>query len=146
MVKQMRDLGLKIQFLTGDGGNTAQFSTLAGDAAEGVIASLPGVPTEQMPGGPDFIKRFTAKYGPIQLYAPYCYDAMMVMAEAMQRANSVDPKVYVTELPRISYPGVTATIAFDHKGDLNGGAITIYQMKAGKWQALETVKKHTTNM
>jgi branched-chain amino acid transport system substrate-binding protein len=46
MVKQLQTLGLKAQFLGGDGIHTAEFMKLAGAAAEGVTASLPGVPLE----------------------------------------------------------------------------------------------------
>jgi len=34
---------------------------------------------------------------------------------------------------------VTARIQFDEKGDLKGGAITVYQVQHGKWQPLETL-------
>ena len=41
-------------------------------------ASLPGLPLDKMPGGKAFADKFDAKYGQIQLYAPYCYDAVNV--------------------------------------------------------------------
>jgi branched-chain amino acid transport system substrate-binding protein len=34
---------------------------------------------------------------------------------------------------------VTAKIQFDEKGDLKGGAVTVYQVQQGKWQPLETL-------
>jgi len=34
---------------------------------------------------------------------------------------------------------VIGPIAFDEKGDLRNGPITIYVVKNGKWEALETV-------
>lgn len=139
MAKQMQTLGLKAQFLGGDGIHTAEFMKLAGAAAEGVTASLPGVPLEQMPHGADFKQRFETKYGKIQLYAPYCYDAMMVMAEAMQRANSIEPVKYLPEIAKTNYSGVTANIKFDAKGDLDGGSITVYRVVKGEWQVLKTV-------
>ena len=77
-----------LKFMTGDGGYTPEFIKLAGDAAEGAYASLPGVPLDKMPGGTEFEKRFVAKYGAIQLYAPYCYDAVNIMIAAMQKAGS----------------------------------------------------------
>ena len=52
--------------------------------------------------------RFTGKYGPIQVYAPYSYDAAMTLIAAMQKANSTDPAKYLPELAKISYDGVTA--------------------------------------
>ena len=139
MVKQMKSLGVKAKFLTGDGSFTPEFIKLAGAASEGQYASLPGVPLDQMPGGKAFGDAFTAKYGPIQLYAPYVYDAVMVMADAMKRANSVDAAKYLPEIGKTDYQGVSAKIQFDDKGDLKGGAISLYQVKDGKWEYRETI-------
>ncbi|MGA9667336.1 MAG: branched-chain amino acid ABC transporter substrate-binding protein [Gallionella sp.] len=139
MAKQVKALAMDLKFMTGDGSNTPEFIKLAGDAAEGAYATLPGVPLDKMPGGKEFEKRFVAKYGAIQLYAPYCYDAVNVMIAAMQQAGTADPAKYLPALAAISYDGVTAKIQFDEKGDLKGGAITVYQVQRGKWQPLETL-------
>ncbi len=139
MVKQMRTLGLKTPLLGGDGIHTAEFMKLAGSSAEGVVASLPGVPLDQMPKGLDFKQRFESKYGKIQLYAPYCYDAVMVVAQAMQRAGSADPAKYLPEVGKTDYQGVTAHIGFDARGDLKGGAITVYRAQAGEWTVVKTI-------
>jgi branched-chain amino acid transport system substrate-binding protein len=140
MLKQLKSLALNVKFMMGDGGYTPKFIDNAGAAAEGAIASLPGVPLGQMPGGKDFSQRYEAKFKqPIQLYAPYCYDAVNVMIAAMQKANSAEPAKYLPELVKIEHDGVTAKIVFDEKGDLKGGAITLYQVQQGKWQALQTL-------
>jgi branched-chain amino acid transport system substrate-binding protein len=141
MVKQMKGLGIKAKFLGGDGMQTAEFLGIAGADGEGVIASSPGVPVASMPGGPEFVAKYTAKYGEIQLYAPYAYDAAWAMINAMKAANSSDPAVYLPELSRVNFTGVTGQISFDQKGDVQGGAVTMYQVKNGKWEVLETVKK-----
>jgi branched-chain amino acid transport system substrate-binding protein len=139
MIKQLRQLGITATFMAGDGAHTAEFLKLAANDANGVIASLPGVPTEQMPAGSEFMRKFEAKYGQIQLYAPYCYDAMRIIAAAMQKANSVEPAVYLPMVKDIKYNGVTTTIAFDEKGDLKDGAVSIYKAENGAWALLETV-------
>jgi branched-chain amino acid transport system substrate-binding protein len=139
MSKQIKSLALNVKFMMGDGGYTPEYIKLAGDAAEGSYATLPGVPLSKMPGGKEFETRFVAKYQPIQLYAPYCYDAVNVMIAAMQKADSVEPAKYLPELAKISLDGVTAKIQFDAKGDLQGGEITVYQVQQGKWLALETL-------
>lgn len=140
MAKQMKELGLKAKFLTGDGGCTPNFITLAGDAAEGQYCSLPGVPLEKMPGGTAFKDKFVGKFKTdIQLYAPYVYDATMVMADAMKRANSVEPAKYLPEIGKTNYQGVTAKINFDEKGDLKDGAISFYTYKGGKIDYVETL-------
>lgn len=140
MVKQMKRLELKAQFLSGDGTQNINFLKLAGTDAEGVIASSPGVPLDSMPGGEDFKKKFEAKYGPIQLYAPYAYDAVNVLVAAMKRADSADPAKILAALPKTDIQGVTGPIRFDAKGDITGGSITLYKVVNGKWQVLETVK------
>lgn len=141
MAKQMRTLGLSSKLLMADGGCTTEFHKLAGDAADGTYCSLPGVPLDKMPGGADFKNRYKAKYNTdIQLYAPYAYDAAGVMIDAMKRADSVDGAKYLPQLAKTDgYPGVTAKIQFDDKGDIKDGDITLYQAKAGKWDPLDTM-------
>ena len=139
MARQIKSLALNVKYMMGDGGRTPEFIKLAGDAAQGVYASLPGVPLDKMPGGKAFSDRFVAKYQPIQLYAPYCYDAVNVMIAAMQKANSTEPAKYLPLLAGISFDGITGKVAFDGNGDLKGGTVTLYQVQQGKWQALETV-------
>jgi branched-chain amino acid transport system substrate-binding protein len=139
MAAQMKSLAIKAKLLGGDGAQSVEFIKLAGPAAEGSIASSPGLPLDKMPGGKGFTDRFTAKYGQIQIYAPYAYDATMTLIEAMKKANSTEPAKYLPELSKTSRQGVTGPIAFDEKGDLRSGPITLYEVKAGKWVTLETV-------
>ncbi len=138
MVKQMRALGITLPFMGGDGVYTAEFLKLAGNDAEGVIGSLPGVPLAKMKGGPEFKQKFEAKYGVIQLYAPYVYDAMNMMAKAMQEAGSIDPAKYQPVLAKMEYAGLTSNIRFDAKGDLLNSPVSIYQVHNGQWQFLQT--------
>ena len=140
MIRQMKQLGMKAKFLGGDGVQTPKFIELAGPDAEGALASNPGLPLDAMPGGSAFKAKFEAKYGQIQNYAPYAYDAMHVLIAAMKRADSSAPARYLAELPKTDYQGVTGHIRFDAKGDLTGGAVTLYQVRDGKWQTLETVR------
>jgi branched-chain amino acid transport system substrate-binding protein len=140
MAKQMRRLGLAAKFLGGDGVQNVNFIKLAGADGEGVIASSPGLPIDAMPGGPDFRKRYEAKYGPIQLYAPYAYDAVNVLADAMKRADSAEPAKVLAALAKTDVQGVTGPIKFDAKGDTTGGAVTLYTVENGAWKVLETMK------
>ena len=140
IAKQMHQLGMTAQLLGGDGMQTPKFIELAGADAEGTIASIPGLPLDKMPKGAEFKQKFEAKYGQIQLYAPYAYDAAYVMVEAMKRADSTDPAKYLPELAKTNYSGVTGKIGFDGKGDLTSGPITLYKVQGGKWTTLETVQ------
>ncbi|MDR3410143.1 MAG: branched-chain amino acid ABC transporter substrate-binding protein [Formivibrio sp.] len=140
LTKQARQLGIKAKVMSADGAQTPEYIKLAGSDAEGTIASIPGLPKEQLPGGKEFLAKFKEKFGTeVQLYAPNCYDAVMVMVEAMKKAGSTEPAKYLPELAKTDYNGVTGHISFDDKGDIKNGAITLYQVKKGKWETLEVV-------
>ena len=136
MVKQMKELGIKAKYIAGDGVCSTEWPKLAGGAAENQYCTQAGLPPDKMPNAKDFVTRFTAKYGPIQVYAPYSYDAAMTLIEAMKKANSPDPAKYLPELAKISYNGITAKIEFDEHGDTKNGAITLYQVKDGKLEPM----------
>ena len=126
---QIKELGITAKFLTGDGGCTTDTPKLAGESASG-FCSLPGVPLEKLAGGAAFREKFKKRFNSdIQLYAPYLYDAVMVMADAMKRADSVESAKVVAALPKTDYPGVTAQIRFDEFGDPKGGMISLYEFK-----------------
>jgi len=54
----------------------------------------------------------------------------------MKSANSNDPAKYLPALAKIKYDGITANIAFDSKGDLTHGLLTIFEVKNGKWEVI----------
>ena len=140
MIQQIHHLGITAQFIAGDGVHTPEFIKLAGKDAEGVVTTLPGFPLEKMRLGLEFKLRFEQKYGPIQLYAPYYYDAMQIIARAMQIAGSTDPKVYAAKLKETNYAGITNQIQFDAQGDLKVGRISAYVVKEGQWVELPEVQ------
>ena len=140
LAKQMTRLGIKAKLMGGDGWQTPEFIKLAGDASEGQYSSSCGVPRDKMPGFAAFNDKFKKEFNTeVQIYAPYEYDAVRVLVEAMKRAKSTDPKVYLPEVGKTDYTGVTGKIAFDDKGDIKNGAVTVYQVKGGKWEVVSTV-------
>jgi branched-chain amino acid transport system substrate-binding protein len=144
MLRQMKQLGINAKFMGGDGICTEQLPTLAGDSIgtdQVVCAEAGGVVEADKKGLEDFKARYEKKFGTnVKLYAPYTYDATMVMVSAMQKANSVEPKKYLPELAKIHYKGVTGPIEFDKKGDMKEGTLTLYTYRDGKRVVLEVTK------
>ncbi|HWJ95095.1 MAG TPA: branched-chain amino acid ABC transporter substrate-binding protein [Telluria sp.] len=144
MLKQMKALGINAVFMGGDGMCTEALPRLAGDAVgEGkvVCAEAGGVKGEQEKVMEDFRNRFQKKWNVgVQLYAPYVYDSVMVMAAAMQAANSTEPAKYLPELKKIRYEGVTGTIQFDQHGDIKDGALTLFTYKGGKKTKMDVIR------
>jgi branched-chain amino acid transport system substrate-binding protein len=134
MARQMRELGVKAPLLGGETMNTAKFLELAGAAAEGHVASTPGAALENRPLGKVFAERYRQRHQQeIGLYAPYFFDGVMVIAAAMEKADSAEPARYLPELRRIRHLGITADIEFDANGDLKQGLLSIFRVQGGKW-------------
>ena len=145
MLRQMKQLGINAKFMGGDGICTGELPKLAaGSMGDGqvVCAEAGGVEGEAKKSMEDFGKKFKAKFNAdVQLYAPYVYDAVNVMVAAMQKANSTEPAKFLPVLAATEgYKGVTGTIAFDQKGDIKNGALTLYTYKAGKRDQLAVVR------
>ena len=140
MLRQMEQLGMgKVKYFGGDGICTSEIAKLAAGAKTlgNVICAEGGASLAKMPGGEAWKKRYDAKYpNEFQVYSPYTYDATFVLVDAMQRANSTDPKVYTPELIKTNFNGITTTIAFEANGELKNPAITLYEYKDGKKSAL----------
>ncbi len=136
MLRQMDQLGMSnVKFFGGDGICTAKIIEFSGGAKslEGVTCAEGGSSLQKMPGGMAWKARYDAKYpGQFQIYSPYAYDAAMVLADAMVRAGSSDPKVYLPKLAETNYQGVTAKIAFEPDGELKNPAMTLYNYQGGK--------------
>jgi branched-chain amino acid transport system substrate-binding protein len=136
MLRQMRQLGIGATYLGGDGSCTSEMIKLAGGALDSkVLCTQAGIPADKMPGGTDFLARFKARFkSDVLLYAPYSYDATTALVEAMKLADSTEPAKYLPALQKVSFRGVTGNIAFDAKGDIKEGGVTMYHFANGKWE------------
>jgi branched-chain amino acid transport system substrate-binding protein len=144
MLRQMDQLKINAKLMGGDGICTSELPKLAGNALGSdkvFCAEAGGVvgPYEQKMA--DFRARFQKEMGDeVKLYAPYVYDATMVLVEAMKKANSTDPKKYLPELAKIQYEGVTGPISFDKNGDINNGTLTLFTYRKGRRELLRVIQ------
>jgi branched-chain amino acid transport system substrate-binding protein len=141
MVKQMRELNIKSTLMGGEMVKSDTFLKIAGSSADGVVASLAGLPMDNMPGGKKYLDEYKKRFNADpQTYSPYGYDGAMALFMAMKAANSTDPAKYLPFLAKTSMPAVTsADLGYDAKGDLKNGGITVYKVVDGKWTTLQTV-------
>ncbi|KGD42722.1 receptor ligand binding region family protein [Burkholderia pseudomallei] len=138
--KQAKQLGLRAKIFAGDGVCTEQLPALAGNAAENVVCSQAGAALEKMPGGATFQAKYEKRFNqPIRFDAPFTYDAVYIIVDAMKRANSTDPAKILAVMPKTNYTGVIGTTVFDSKGDLKHGVISLYDFKGGKKTFLDQV-------
>ncbi len=140
IARRMRQLNLNATLLGAGGFVSQTFLSLAGPDGEGVTALEPGLPVARMPGGAAFEAQYRARYhAPIELHAPFAYDAAATLIAATRQANATDPAKLVAALHTLSRPGVTGAIAFDAQGNLKNPAFTIYQVRGGTWTVVDVL-------
>ena len=144
MLRQMKQLGLNVRMMGGDGICSDEIFKLSGGVmADGqvVCAEAGGVQGQAKAGMDKFRADYKKRFGvDVQINAPYAYDAVMTMAEAMVKAGSSAPARYLPVLAKIRYNGVTGPVAFDGRGDIRDGTITLYGFKGGKRSVIAVTK------
>ena len=144
MLKQMKQLGLNARMMGGDGICSEEIVKLSGGAmADGqvVCAEAGGVEAAGKPAMEKFRAAYKKRFGiDVQINAPYAYDAVFAIADAMTKAGSAAPAKYLPHLARVQYQGVTGLVAFDARGDIRDGTVTIYTFKGGRRTALAVTK------
>ncbi len=141
MLRQMAQLGMNdVKLFGGDGICVLELAKVAAGAKtlENVVCADGGASIAKMPGGIEWKKRYDAKFpGQFQVYSPYFYDGVMLLADAMKRANSWDPKVYIPFLQKADYQGVTSRIQFEKNGEMKNPTYTLSHFVNGDKIAID---------
>ena len=141
LTKQAAELGIKAKVVGGDGMCTEKLAELAGEAVVNVTCSEAGMALSKMAQGADFQKRYKERFNAdVQIYAPFTYDAVYVLVDSMKRANSADPAKILAAMPNTKMDGLVGNIAFDNKGDMKEGVITLYDFKDKKKTFVDVIK------
>ncbi len=145
--KQMKEGGVKVPLMGGDGIFDPEYIKLAGAAnATGDLATSVGLPLAELPNGQDFQAAFKAKFPDeeIAAYDAYSYDAANVIIKAIvvaakelgaDKLTTTEGKAaIVAAVAKSKFEGVTGAVEFDAKGDTTNKAITVYAVGAdGMW-------------
>ena len=136
IVRQMRDQGLKTQFMSGDAMVTKEFWQITGEAGEGALMSFPPDPRRN-PASAEVVKKFAAKGIEPEGYVLYTYAAVQVYAQAVAAARSTDTRKVIDALQKGSFKTVIGDIAFDAKGDPKTEGYVVYVWKNGSYDYLK---------
>lgn len=133
IVRQAKDLRLPVRLTGGDATQDPAVIKTAGAAAEGFISTTSPLPAF-LPDAEGFTKTFTERFGVAPgPYSVYEYDAIGVLADAITRANSTDPKQVTRALRTTQWKGLTGDIAFDGKGDRQKSVYVTAIVRDGKF-------------
>lgn len=129
IIKKSREMGLSTTFLGGDAWGDRMYS-YAGTTIEGSYFSSHWHKDKNDPKSRDFVKAFSSKHGVIpEAEAALTYDAVMLLADAVKRAGSLDgPLIQGALAATANYEGVTGVISMDEHGDpMKPGVILQYR-------------------
>jgi branched-chain amino acid transport system substrate-binding protein len=127
IAKQARSLGIKVPLLGGDGWDSPKLSEIGGSAIEGSYFSTHFSPKDTNPKVQDFVKKYQEKFKTMpDGMAPLGYDAMMVLAQAINTAGSVEGAKIRDALAAVKdYDGVTGKITIDAKRNATKSAVVL---------------------
>lgn len=141
MARQMKRLGINARLMGGDMLNTPTFIQLAGADAVGHYSAVAGGELGSRPAGKDFESRYKARFKQdVVLLGPQFYDGVMIVADAMKRANSTEPAKFLPLIAKTAYKGVTANFSFDAAGNLKNAPVTISQVEGNDWKVKSVVQ------
>jgi branched-chain amino acid transport system substrate-binding protein len=141
LIKQINSQGQFVKVMGGDGICTNELSKLAGNTIlENQVFCAESGGLDAITGA-IFNSKFKTRFNSdVQIYAPYVYDSVMVIADAIIRSNSINPELIKKTISSVSYNGVTGLIEVDSKGDLKNPSISLFGFrKTGRF--LEGVYK-----
>jgi branched-chain amino acid transport system substrate-binding protein len=134
-----------VKFMGADGIQTQAFIDGAGaDAAEGVYATVGGIPLDKLPpAAQTYLQAYNAEYGETnEPYAVYGYEAISVVIAGIESvcAAGGDPTNRETlrnaVLSTKDFNGVLGTWSFDANGDTTLSSMTGYQAQGGKYETV----------
>jgi branched-chain amino acid transport system substrate-binding protein len=135
-INQARAAGFEGLFMGGDGFDSADFASLAGDAGIGTFYTSTAGPASLFPNAAQFIEDYTAAYNEApRPYATEAYDSAGVILAAIQSVLEANGGVLPTRaevaaaVRAISYDGLTGNITFDTIGDRT--TATYYVLEVG---------------
>ncbi len=144
IVKQFRDSGIKKPIMGGDGYDTPLLVQVAGAGAENVYFTTHSLMDASL--GTDAVKKFIASYQaeyktpPENAFAGLGYDTMKLIADAIKRAGSADPKAVRTALQATKdLPGVTGAISYQEGSRIPQKGVTVILVKDGKFTLAQEV-------
>ena len=147
--KNMKQMGFDVPLFQSHGFGNINYVVMAGKAAEGIIFpagrllvadALPaGHPQKQLLSA--YKKEYETKFkDPVSTFGGHAYDAFLLLAEAVQKAGSIEPAKVRDALEGLKgVPGTAGIFSFspsDHNG-LTMDAFALLTVKNGRFALYE---------
>ncbi len=128
IVKQARELGLNVPMAGGDGWDSAKLPEIAGKAAlNNTYFSSLYSPDDASDLNKNFVAEYEKAYkAKPDVFAALAYDATLIVAKAIEDAQSADPAKIAAAMAKISgFKGVSGEVTFDEQHNPVKSAVII---------------------
>lgn len=141
-IQQIRDSGIKLPILSGDGFDTDLLTVLPKpQEAEGVYFATHAYFESKRPEVVAFVKAYKEAYGkaPENSFAALGFDAVNLLANAIERAGSTNSRAVAKALAETrGFKGVTGDISFTRPSRAPIVPVGIVGIKKGKYHLMKT--------
>lgn len=134
IIRQLRGAGYAGALMVADGSVDAHLVEVAGAAADGVRATMTQTPAT-IPGSAEWIGRYRTAFGSEPgPFSTQSYDAVRVMAHAIEEAGTTDGAAVVSALGGISgFPTFSGPLVFDAEHTLTGTPFHVLVVRDGEF-------------
>lgn len=142
LMKQLREGGVKAQFISDAGIIEPGFGKVAGqDNAEGAVAGQTGVVNGQNPVANALFGKYVKQFGADapQTYVAEGYDAANAILMAIAAGNHTRASINAY-LDKVSFDGASGHVQFKANGDKTTASMNMMKFTKGKWKFLITVE------
>src|SRR5215207_2883751 len=148
VVLQFRQAGLDGPIVGGDGYDTPDILSVAGESANNVYFTTHALmdPELGIESIQAFMTAYNDKYGhaPENAFAALGYDAMKLLADAIERAGSTDATaIQEALLATTDFPGITGLITYANGEHIPQKGVTIIEIADGQFTLAEEVVPET---
>lgn len=133
IIKQARELGIDIPFMSGDGSIDPKFVEIAGPASEGSYLTFSPDP-EHLASAKDFLKTYRSSYGEPGPYSIYGYDATRVLLHAIETAGSTEGTAISRAIHEMKHAGALGELQWDAKGDILQSPYVVWVTRNGRFE------------
>jgi len=118
-LKQMKETGVSVPILSVQAFDDPEIIKLAGNAADGVVYSIPKPPDPSDPVVANFRSAYSKAYGKQPgVCSDTGYDALRIIAWAFEQGASTGPEIRDKLLSLKNFPGAAGPTTFDSHGDV----------------------------
>jgi branched-chain amino acid transport system substrate-binding protein len=140
IIRQARQVGIKVPLFGGDGWESPNTAQIAGSAIAGTFFSTHYSAEETRPAVQEFVKRYKAKYNAVpDAMAALGYDSALILADAIKRAGTTESgRLREAIAATKDFSAVTGQITLDEHRNARKSAV-ILKAEGNTFRYQETV-------